>query len=47
MSAVFFVALVDPRDLPLCFGPTIYHSLSRGGLVPALAWAGAGASVWV
>jgi hypothetical protein len=26
---VFFAALVDPRGLPLLFGPTVYYSLSR------------------
>jgi hypothetical protein len=47
MSAVFFEALVDPRGLPLFFGPTVCHGLSREGSVSALAWARAGAWVWV
>jgi hypothetical protein len=43
MSAVLFEALVDPRGLPIFFGPTVCHGLSRGDSVLALAWAGAGA----
>jgi hypothetical protein len=43
MSTVFFKALVNPKGFPLFFSPVVCHSLSKGGSVPALAWAGAGA----
>jgi hypothetical protein len=46
MSTVFFEALVDPRGLPLFFGPAFCHDMSKGGSVRALAWAGAGAGAW-